>query len=442
MVFALFVLSFFVSSLGIHCPQWSWADYKNVKEGSWSFDVPSSTYDVKVLLTRHSNYKCNSNSISFESRLWQSFTLSSSSKSDYYNFDLFPENNWRCSMECDIKLINIIVKYQTRSKQWGSWTEWSSWVDIDEFPFLNKNCEKLYWTSWVETSNCKTSAHSTFTRNCMDCYNDTINQRYCNGSTTKQVSCQPLWSDWGEAGNCISPPCNTTGEQTRTRKCLYGDGSEASSGQLCSEGSPNMTESCVTNNTMNICNTDISTDGTVESNSGLYIGIGVAGILLVILSVSLVISIHRRCEKDLSNQTDNLNSDRSRFDSAVALPDQVVEMNSYEITPCSGNNPVYSTVLPKSRRPVNTNQATDRSHQASVVAGSEISGEGDLFDQVTTSTAEANVYDIATTANHDTACSIFQTVPGKREVSDNLYHNMPGPDDVAQENDYSTLSAR
>ena len=90
-----------------------------------------------------------------------------------------------------------------------------------------------------------------------------------------QVTCQPMWSEWGEAGDCISPPCSTSGEQVRPRKCLYRDGSEASSGQLCSEGSPNMTESCVTNNTMNNCNTDIITDGTAHSNSGLYIGIGV-----------------------------------------------------------------------------------------------------------------------------------------------------------------------
>ena len=151
-------------------------------------------------------------------------------------------------------MVDFIVWHRERSKKLGKWwTLWSSWADIDEFPFLNKNCEKLYWTNWVETSNCQTSALTTFTRNCTDCYNDTINQRYCNGNTTMQVTCQPMWSEWGEAENYITLPCNTTGEQIRTRKCLYGDGSEASNLQSCSEGSPNMTEFCVTNNTMNTC---------------------------------------------------------------------------------------------------------------------------------------------------------------------------------------------
>ena len=283
MVFVLIVLSLFVSSLGIHCPQSSWVDYKKVEEGSWSFAVSSSTYHVDLSLTRDSSYKCNSNSISFESELWQLFNSSPSNKSDYYNFVLFSERNWHCSMECDMKLVNFIVKYQERSENiLGSWTAWSVWKCLEEFFFLNKNCEKLYWTNWVETSNCENSVQTTFTRNCTDCYNDTINQQYCNGNATMQVTCQPMWSEWGEAGNCISLLCNTTGEQIRTRKCLYGDGSEASNVQLCSEGSPNMTESCVTSTVD--CEVNTNTD-SVGNNLALYVSVGVSCFVVIVIFV-------------------------------------------------------------------------------------------------------------------------------------------------------------
>ena len=137
-----------------------------------------------------------------------------------------------------------------------------------------------------------------------------------------------------------------SGEQIRTGKCWYGDGSKASNVRLCSERSVNMTELCETDNTMNSCKTDISTDGAVESDSGLHIGIGVVGMLLVILSGSLVILIHRRCEKDLFNQTDDLNSGPSHFEFAVAFPVQGVKVDFYETTLCSSsNNPDYFTVL-------------------------------------------------------------------------------------------------
>ena len=63
-----------------------------------------------------------------------------------------------------------------------------------------------------------------------------------------------------------------------------------------------------------------------------------------------------------------------------------------------------------------------------------------MSDQATTSTAEANVYDIATDADHDTAYSTLQTVSGTRETSDKLYHNLP--DNAAQKNAYSILIAR
>ena len=60
-------------------------------------------------------------------------------------------------------------------------------------------------------------------------------------------------------------------------------------------------------------------------------------------------------KKTFPNQNDNSNSDRSHFESAAAFSDQVVEVNSSETTRCScSNDPVYSTMLPKSYRPVNS----------------------------------------------------------------------------------------
>ena len=301
MVFVLVVLSLFVSASGIYCPQSSWADYKNVDESSWSFDVPSSTYYVNVVLTRYSDYKCDSNSISFKSELGQSFNLSPSSESDYYNFQHSPQSNWQCSMECNSKLVDFILKYQERSKGiLGGWNSWSSWEYLNEYRFLNKNCEKLYWTNWVETSNCETSAQTAFTRNCTDCYNDTISQQYCNGNTTIHVSCQPMWSEWSGAGNCISPSGNTTGERKRTRKCLYGDGSEASNVQLCCNQSSHSTKLCTANST----DCEVSTDtDSAGNNLALYVGVGVGCFVFIAI---LVMSGHFLCKR-LASQQKNKN---------------------------------------------------------------------------------------------------------------------------------------
>ena len=334
MFFLSVVLSMFVNSLGINCPQSSWVDYKKVDEGIWPFDVPSSQYHVYVLIIKYSDYKCDSNSISFTSKLWQTFTVSSSSKSDYYKFSLIPENNWKCLMECNSKLVNFTVKYQERSKNLtGSWTSWSSWKNIDEFSFLNKNCEKLYWTNWVETSNCETSAQTTFTRNCMDCYGDTITKQYCNGNTTMQVTCQPMWSEWGEAGNCISLPCSTTGGQIRTRRCLNGDGSEASNVQLCTEGSPNMTESCVTNNTDCEVNTD--TD-SVGSNLALRVSVGVGCFVVIVIFVTSGQYLYKR----LASPQKNNNQINKKLNLEHHIYDTITEGGRSE----SRNNPVHPPI--------------------------------------------------------------------------------------------------
>ena len=51
----------------------------------------------------------------------------------------------------------------------------------------------------------------------------------------KEEPCQPLWSEW------VTVFCNLTNntmkEQVRTRKCLYGDGSETNNSGLCSNQS-------------------------------------------------------------------------------------------------------------------------------------------------------------------------------------------------------------
>ena len=59
------------------------------------------------------------------------------------------------------------------------------------FQYLNKNCDKLHWTTWSETVSCQTSSHAVYAqRRCVDCDGvDYPNRHYCYGSETKQIPC-------------------------------------------------------------------------------------------------------------------------------------------------------------------------------------------------------------------------------------------------------------
>ena len=72
--------------------------------------------------------------------------------------------------------------------------EWNIWRNTS-FLYVNKNCDKLYWSSWTKTVNCSISTKQIYTKKCVDCdWEDFKFQNNCSGETTKIKQCYPSWS--------------------------------------------------------------------------------------------------------------------------------------------------------------------------------------------------------------------------------------------------------
>ena len=66
------------------------------------------------------------------------------------------------------------------------------------------------------------------------------------------IKCQPHWNKWSEAGPCVVFGCNTSGQQTTRRNCLYRNGTEALNVQMCSNQSAIKMIQCSGNNNCEI----------------------------------------------------------------------------------------------------------------------------------------------------------------------------------------------
>ena len=296
MMKTLLILTLLVSVRSqIHCPQQSWAQYKNVWEGSWSFRLPPSGNNepVRFRLGRITSYTCTGNNLQFVTTRYATVGFRQNVNSDNYQIFYTNLNINDCTQQCDSISITVTLEFSRRLFNNPGQEVWSPAAPFDSFVFVKKNCDKLYWTSWATTSNCRTSRQIVWVRNCTDCDGDYVDPQYCNGRFSSQTQCQPVWNEWSEAGDCVATRCNSTGERLRTRKCLYGDGSEASNVQLCSNASSNMTETCTVNITSNDCAFSPN-KSSMDSNLGLYIGVGVAAALVVILFVVVAVVLYRR----------------------------------------------------------------------------------------------------------------------------------------------------
>ena len=179
------------------------------------------------------------------------------------------------------------------------YTGWSAWllpINEDQY-FVVKNCDKLYWTNWIETTNCASSSHITLQRSCADCDGDVLKQKYCDatGLSVLKKNCSHYWGDWTE-GTCVTVGCNTVGDRVSTRLCLYADGLEAADVMLCSNGNESgiIKEEC-TNNTIPVeCLPQSSSTTGNANNTGFYVCIGVAIAFIVVLCILLVIVRYRR----------------------------------------------------------------------------------------------------------------------------------------------------
>ena len=147
-------------------------------------------------------------------------------------------------------------------------------------------------------TNCSNSKLRVFTRIVKDCDQIPFPSNYrVNGYLKKKDElCQPLWSEW------VTVFCNSTNntmeEQVRTRKCLYGDGSETNNTRLCSNESAIITkQKCSVVTTMQTAHqiTRRTAEHIIQIN---FLPIVISVVLVLILIISLVFFIIARKRKD------------------------------------------------------------------------------------------------------------------------------------------------
>ena len=277
------------------CPQHRWAEYKTAVEGPWSFVMEIYGSDGPVVsstIRRVTDYRCsNDNDVEFRTNRLR-LILGPSWVHDRNTFrQLFSEI---CEEECDCQNVTVQVNYYNY--------DYKKWYQLGDFTYVYKNCDKLYWTNWIETTNCSLSRKRYYVRICADCDSDSVDNKYCDGDPTMQADCQPTWGAYIEEGLCVVTGCDpNAGEQTKRRECIYDDGSEATNPTLCSNQSTRVAEQC-TNNTLPIECTARTSSATEFDNTSLYIGIGITLALIVILCIVLAVVLYRR-RKHRTNST-------------------------------------------------------------------------------------------------------------------------------------------
>ena len=216
------------------------------------------------------------------------------------NFVRPDTNDWRCQMtnsfgvcsgSCVSKPVTFSISCELTTEDIPPVTS--------SFNYNNKNCDKAYWTSWSQVTNCSNSRSRVFTRIAKDCDQIPFPSTYhINGYLKKKEEpCQPLWSEW------VTVFCNLTNntmkEQVRTRKCLYGDGSETNNTRLCSNQSAIITEKkCLYATTMQTVHqiTRRTCENTNQINFLLIVISVVLALMLIISIVFFVIAWKRKVQ--------------------------------------------------------------------------------------------------------------------------------------------------
>ena len=315
--FLVLLLFICLSRCMITCPSSTWKTYKKMSlEGSWLFVIPDKNQmNASFYIKRVISYRC-SNSTNLE--LSKGYILNTKLSPMSFFYDLHPINTGFCYHQCDSKNVSVKVWYRTREiLSFLSWpfefTEWSEYKQFGNFFYLNKNCDKLYWTAWTEMSNCSTLHQLIYTRQCVDCDGDAMNATFCDGDELNSIDCHHFWSEWVAMGQCNVTGCNSTGNRIRKRQCLYGKGIEATNAQLCStylNESDAMLEQC--NNTNLALNCTQSTSNTLNF-IGFYVGIGVVATLIFALFISVTVFKHFRHKTDQSTSNDTTNQIDQNF---------------------------------------------------------------------------------------------------------------------------------
>ena len=237
----------------------TWSLFKAVLEGPFNATADTKLFQFKV--SRRTEYICYNASVRFRTqRRLIIKDLDRYHKAGAIGVGYFYRYNsdfGTCEHRCSEKQESIKVCYvKVRRKFCGILCD--SLIDQSDilvsFVYTNKNCNIMNFSNWTRTTSCSSTQKSEYTRSCLDCDNDRVDQNFCFGNPEKYEKCQLIWSEWSEAGPCVISGCNSTGVRIKTKKCLYEDGSEASSAQLCSNKSSTiMREECVGNITNLLC---------------------------------------------------------------------------------------------------------------------------------------------------------------------------------------------
>ena len=221
------------SSSKVTCPTASWTNYKTNDEGSWSFTIPDSREITAIFAVDRKTLYCCSNEKNVTFRTSYRVSPIINSYFGYYRFTV--SSLGTCDQECNSRNVTVQMFYRNRGRKVIlGWLDWSELKPLGEFVYLNKNCNKFYWTAWLKISSCGTSRHANYIRSCEDCDDVPINSIFCLGNETKQDYCYHMWGEWVTVKPCNMTACNSTGKRLRERQCLYGDSSEVANVQLCS----------------------------------------------------------------------------------------------------------------------------------------------------------------------------------------------------------------
>ena len=157
--------------------------YDAATRGPWTYVDEYADCEFNVSIQRITFLCGNNQELSLFS--YRDFRITSAPGSGGYS--VIEDLPNMCSQECDTKWVNITV-----IRSWYS-------VDIAEeerelqIPVLEKNCNKLYWSSWVEATDCSALQLANHTRTCIDCDGDKIEpalKPLCNGTKMKIDFCR------------------------------------------------------------------------------------------------------------------------------------------------------------------------------------------------------------------------------------------------------------
>jgi len=428
-------------SCNFNCPTSIWTTYKAIVKGTWLFKIrdtePNESITITIIQTIE--YFCNRQQSNEFSVLLNTerYSLFDASDSVFetHRFGIFyleSCTNLNCNI---IKNITANVLHQTREweSNWNRWSEWSTDYEyLGTFYYLNKNCSRLYWTSWIESSGCAISSQSNYIRSCVDCDRGEVDQKFCEGPLAKQEDCNHFWSNWVDE-LCVIVGCNVTGEQIRRRQCLYGDGNETADHRLCSNQSALLKEQCISNSTL-------SPDCLADSNTCLYVGIGIAIPMFVIVCILIALLGYSHIK---SKNTPEVHKTSHGFEPSIpeqrevsAEPNkQTVESNVYELdeTNLSSTNKYTLAEQPDISQAFARQQPTPTLSNIYEVEQTNASNE-----------PESIIRDVSvvekSASKSEATCSTIQKHGNLPEQS-NVYSTLDKPNQLP-ENDYSVLGPR